>query len=91
MSNVFEKDGKWFFWDEAAMISNPFDTALQALKAYGDYCLEILNSLVEESELNVCGLEYVQAGNACNRPVVYCVRKPGHDFACSDDKVKQGV
>ncbi len=91
MSNVFEENGKWFFWDEASLKSNPFDTALQALKTYGDYCLETLNSLVKESELNVCGLEYMQAGNACNRPVVFCVCKPGHLFACSDDITQQGT
>ncbi len=89
MSNVFEKDGKWYFWDEAAMASVPYPTALEALNGYGKYCFEVLDSIVKESELYVCGLEFVQAGNACNRPVVFCVRMPGHEFSCSDDVTRQ--
>jgi len=37
MSPTFEENGKWYFWDEVGLKSNPYNTKQEADKAYSAY------------------------------------------------------
>jgi len=45
--NPFEKDGKWYWWDEAGDQNGPYDSEEEASKKMHEYAA-YLNSLLEE-------------------------------------------
>ena len=48
MSDIFEENGEWYYWDEAGLDSGPFKTKKQAEQALDAYIKYIVNK--EEKE-----------------------------------------
>jgi hypothetical protein len=51
MKEIFESNGKWYFWNETWSDSyGPYDTLEQVQMAFSDYCETVLKPSPEESE-----------------------------------------